>query len=165
MDYAVYLALGSNLGKREENLRVARESLSAKVRVLSVSSVYETPPWGYLDQPDFLNQVLEGETRLSPKELLVYLKQIEARMGREKTLRNGPRVIDLDLLFYDDLILEDPSDDYPLSLPHPRMAGRAFVLVPLSELAPDLVHPVYGKTIREMLAETDTGGIHPYPET
>jgi len=165
MDHSVYLALGSNLGKREEKLRVARESLSPKVRVLNVSPVYETPPWGYLDQPDFLNQVLEGETRLTPKELLVYLKQIEARMGREKTVRNGPRVIDLDLLFYDDLILEDLSGDYPLSLPHPHMAGRAFVLLPLSELAPDLVHPVSGKTIREMLAETDTRGIRPYPES
>lgn len=165
MDHSVYLALGSNLGKREENLRLARESLSPKVRVLNVSPVYETPPWGYLDQPDFLNQVLEGETRLAPKELLIYLKQIEARMGREKTVRNGPRVIDLDLLFYDDLILEDPNGDYPLSLPHPRMAGRAFVLVPLSKLAPDLVHPVSGKTIREMLAETDIEGIHPYPES
>jgi 2-amino-4-hydroxy-6-hydroxymethyldihydropteridine diphosphokinase len=165
MGHTVYLALGSNLGRREANLKEAREALPPKVRVLNVSPIYETPPWGYLDQPDFLNQVLEGDTGLTPKEVLVYLKQIEAQMGREKTVQNGPRVIDLDLLFYDDLILEDPSGDYPLILPHPRMAGRAFVLVPLADLAPNLVHPVYGKKVWEMLAETEPEGIHPYPES
>lgn len=155
MTHTVYLALGSNLGDRLEHLRRAREAMQPAVHIVEASPVYETPPWGYLDQPAFLNQVVKGETELPPTELLVLLKGIEVSMGRETTVRNGPRPIDLDILFYDDLVLEGPK----LSIPHPRMAGRGFVLVPLADLAPDLRHPVSGKTVREMLDEADREGI------
>ena len=123
------------------------------------SPVYETPPWGYLDQPAFLNQVVRGETGLSPDELLAFLKQIEAQLGRVKTIANGPRSIDLDILFYDDLVFESPT----LSLPHPRLEGRGFVLKPLVDLAPDLIHPLLHKSMRQLLQETDCSGISLVP--
>lgn len=152
---SIYIALGSNLGDRLANLERAIVHLQPAVRVLGCSAVYATPPWGYADQPEFLNQVIRGETALDPTGLLDLLKQIEADMGRVKTIQNGPRLIDLDLLFYDDLVMESER----LTLPHPRMAGRAFVLMPLADLAPGLVHPLTGKSIREMLAEADCSGI------
>ena len=152
---SVYIALGTNLGDRLANLEEAIAHLQPAVHVLACSAVYATPPWGYTDQPEFLNQVIQGETVLVPTALLGLLKQIEADMGRVKTIQNGPRLIDLDLLFYDDLIMESER----LTLPHPRMVGRAFVLMPLADLAPGLVHPLSGKSIREMQAETDCSGI------
>ncbi len=155
MTHTVYLALGSNLGDRLEQLHRAQEAMQPAVCIVETSPVYETPPWGFLDQPAFLNQIVKGETELPPTELLVLLKGIEVSMGREPTVRNGPRPIDLDILFYDDLVLDGPK----LSIPHPRMEGRGFVLVPLADLAPDLRHPVSGKTVREMLDEADQEGI------
>jgi 2-amino-4-hydroxy-6-hydroxymethyldihydropteridine diphosphokinase len=155
----IYLALGSNLGDRLANLQMAITALAPHASVTAQSPVYETPPWGYLDQPAFLNQALQAETILGPEELLVFLKQIEARLGRLATVLNGPRPIDLDILFYDDLVLETPR----LSLPHPRLPGRAFALLPLVDLAPDLRHPVLNKTIRQMLQECDCSGITRYP--
>lgn len=155
MTHIVYLGLGGNLGDRSANLKSAREGLSPTVRLLECSPVYETPPWGYLDQPSFLNQVLKGETEASPRDLLIYLKELERQLGREPTVRFGPRVIDIDILFYDDLVFEMSG----LKIPHPRIAGRAFVLLPLADLAPDYLHPVSGKSIREMLEECDTKGI------
>lgn len=149
--HTVYLALGTNLGMRAANLRAALAGLAPEVRLRRLSPTYETEPWGYADQPAFLNQVIEAETSLSPQELLAYLKREETGMGRQSTFRNGPRVIDLDILLYDNVVLEEDN----LSIPHPRMRGRSFVLVPLADLAPDLVHPVLSKTIRELAAETD----------
>lgn len=155
--HTVYLAFGTNLGDRMENLRQALHSLPPAVEVEASSAVYETPPWGYLDQPSFYNQVVRAATDLSPQDLLTYLKQIEQRMGRIETIRNGPRQIDIDILFYDDLEIETPQ----LGIPHPRIEGRAFVWVPLAEIAPQLVHPKLGKTAAQVVSELDCRGIQP----
>jgi len=155
MHHETFLALGTNLGDRLANLRAALRSLPPDVQPVSVSRVYETPPWGFTDQPAFLNLAVQATTRLSPESLLQKLKQLEVELGREPGFRWGPRLIDLDILFYDDLILDSP----PLVLPHKRLHERAFVLVPLADLAPDFIHPVLGKTIRELLAEVDTNQI------
>lgn len=153
----VYLALGTNLGQREANLRAAREALAFQVGLTAASRLYQTEPWGYTDQPAFLNQVLAAETSLPPLDLLDLLKQIETDLGRKATFRYGPRLIDLDLLLYDDLVLDTPR----LTLPHPRMAERAFVLAPLAEIAPDLRHPVLGLTVRQLLEQVDASGVRP----
>lgn len=129
-----YVAFGTNLGDRMENITVALEALDRvpDTKVLARSHIYETAPWGYLDQPNFLNGVAQIETDLSPAALLGALLGIEAAMGRLRTIKNGPRVIDLDLLLYDDVI----SNTKELILPHPRMLERAFVLKPLTDLLP-----------------------------
>lgn len=155
MTHTVYLALGSNLGDRQANLRVAVAKLQPEVRVVDCSPVYDTPPWGYEPQPSFLNQVICVETDLDPKELLAYLKKIESDLGREETIRYGPRLIDLDILFYNQSIIQSP----PLVIPHPALQERAFVLVPLADLAPGLVHPVTKLTVRQMLDSVDVAGI------
>jgi 2-amino-4-hydroxy-6-hydroxymethyldihydropteridine diphosphokinase len=155
MSHRVYIALGSNLGNRQANLRAALVALPPAVRPLAASKIYETDPWGYADQPAFLNQVVQADTRLSPSDLLVYIKRLETGLGRQPTFQYGPRLIDLDILFYDDLVLETPQ----LSLPHPRLAERAFVLVPLADLAPALRHPVSGLTITDLLAKVDANGV------
>jgi len=155
MKHVVYIALGTNLGERAANLRAAIESLLPKVSVLAKSHVYETPPWGYEDQPAFLNMVIRAETNLEPGALLKYLKQLEVKLGRESNFRWGPRLIDLDILFYDDLVVDTP----PLVIPHPRLHERAFVLVPLADVASDMIHPVLERSVREILAGIDTQGI------
>jgi 2-amino-4-hydroxy-6-hydroxymethyldihydropteridine diphosphokinase len=154
----VFLALGSNLGDRRINLRSAIAALCPQVNVLAESPIYETPPWGVTDQPEFLNMVVQGETRLKPAALLKHIKAIETRLGRTATVRYGPRVIDLDILFYGELTLSTPG----LTIPHPHLHERAFVLVPLADLAPELVHPCLGKTVREMLETVDVKGIEKY---
>ena len=132
-----------------ENLRLAREHLAGPdLRVLRESSIYETAPQGIEDQPWFLNQVLECETDLFPRQLLSRLKKIERAMGRKKRVVTGPREIDLDILFYGDMVVKAPE----LEIPHPRMAERRFVLEPLAELAPEKRHPGTRKTVKEMLA-------------
>lgn len=151
----LYLALGTNLGDREANLQAARDALAARVRLIRESSIYETPPWGYIDQPEFLNQVVEVDSVLKPLPLLHFLKEIEAEMGREATFRNGPRLIDLDILFYGQAII----DGQVLKVPHPRLQERAFVLVPLDQIAPDFVHPVLKKTIHGLLQGVNREGI------
>ncbi len=158
MSHHVYLALGANLGDRLANLAAAKAALPPAVSILAASPIYETPPWGVLDQPAYLNQVLEGETDLTPLELLEELKRLETELGRKPGIRYGPRLIDLDILFFDDLVLDTPR----LTIPHPHLAERAFVLVPLADLAPDLLHPKLGKTIREFLAAADRTGIELY---
>jgi 2-amino-4-hydroxy-6-hydroxymethyldihydropteridine diphosphokinase len=154
----VYLSLGSNLGDRAANLWKAITALHPEILVDAYSPVYETEPWGFADQPRFFNQALRATTLLPPLSLLRHLKHLETTLGRAPTFRYGPRPIDLDILFYDDLILDTPE----LILPHPRLHERAFVLVPLADLAPDLRHPRLGKTIHELLASVDTGGIQAY---
>jgi 2-amino-4-hydroxy-6-hydroxymethyldihydropteridine diphosphokinase len=157
-EHAIFLSLGTNLGDRRANLRQALAGLERFMTVLSPSPVYETPPWGLADQPAFLNMVIHGTTSLSPLVLLRALKKLEKRLGRLPSVRFGPRLIDMDILFYEDLVLNSVE----LTLPHPRLQERAFVLVPLNDLAPDLVHPVLGKTVRALLAATDTKGIFRY---
>lgn len=155
MIHIVYLALGTNLGDRMKNLTQTIAALTPDVQVIDQSSVYETPPWGVLNQPKFLNQVVKAETHLEPLDLLTYLKDIERRMGRRKTYRYGPRVIDIDILFFDDWVLDLPG----LSIPHPRLHERGFVLVPLCEIAPDLRHPVFDRKINELLEDVSVEGI------
>ena len=154
----IYLALGSNLCDRFINLQAAIAALAPAVRVLDQSPTYETPPWGLTDQPAFLNIVLKAETHLAPRALLAQLKHLESELGRQPAVRWGPRLIDMDILFYDELILAAPG----LTLPHPRLHERAFVLVPLCDLAPDLVHPVLGKPVRQLLAGVDIIGVKRY---
>ncbi|MDX9993484.1 MAG: 2-amino-4-hydroxy-6-hydroxymethyldihydropteridine diphosphokinase [Anaerolineales bacterium] len=156
----VYIALGSNLGNRLANLRGALARFAPQISIRQESNVYETEPWGYADQPAFLNMVVEAATSLGPAALLSFLKEIEAEMGRAATFRNGPRLIDLDILFYDDLVLNSP----PLVIPHPRLHERAFVLVPLADVAPQHLHPVLGETVLRLLMEIDLKGITRYIE-
>jgi 2-amino-4-hydroxy-6-hydroxymethyldihydropteridine diphosphokinase len=145
-----YLGLGANLGDRSANLAEAiRRIASPRVQVLRASSIWETAPQGKLDQPWFLNQVIEVETDLSAPELLEHAQRIEAEMGRVRAARNDPRVIDVDILLFG----SEPWSAPGIKIPHPRLAGRRFVLEPLSELAPGLRHPVTGKSVREMLRE------------
>jgi 2-amino-4-hydroxy-6-hydroxymethyldihydropteridine diphosphokinase len=146
----VYIALGSNLGDRAENLRLAREQIDAPdLRVLRASSVYETAPRDVENQPWFLNQVIECETDLFPRQLLGRLQKIERAMGRKRAMAKGPREIDLDILLFGTAVVKAPE----LEIPHPRMMERRFVLEPLAELAPEKRHPGTRRTMREMLAE------------
>ena len=154
-EHTVYLALGSNLGDRLANLKQAIDALTPQMEVKAKSSVYETPPWGFEDQPKFLNQVVKAKTYLDPQPLLKHLKRLEVALGRQASFPNGPRLIDMDILFYDDLILNTSS----LIIPHPRLHERGFVLLPLMELSPDLVHPLNKKSVREMVAECDVAGV------
>ena len=147
----VYLGLGSNLGQREQNLAQAFGRLRSSVRLLRSSSVYETLPWGYSDQPNFLNCVLEGETALPPLRLLAEVKRLEEEIGRVDGPRYGPRLMDIDILLYGDLTVDLPD----LQIPHARMSERAFVLVPLAELVPALVYPMPGLTVAERLRQVE----------
>ena len=147
----IFLALGTNLGERMQNLAEAIQRLGSGIQVERVSPIYETKPWGVSDQPDFLNMALRGRTILPPLPLLRFVKQVERDMGRRTVVRFGPRLIDIDILLYDELTLRSPN----LVIPHPRMAERAFVLAPLADLAPDLTHPALEGTIGDLLQKTD----------
>ncbi len=147
MLHTIYLALGTNLGDRLANLRAAIAALAPQACVMAESCIYETEPWGFSEQPAFLNMAVRAETDLAPADLLAFLKSLETDLGRTPTFRNGPRLIDIDILFYDDLILHTP----PLVIPHPRLHERDFVLVPLADIAPDFIHSVLNQSIRALL--------------
>ena len=148
----IYLSLGSNIGDRAENLRLAVKRLGeSDVRVLHCSRIYETEPVDYVNQAWFLNQVVEAETVLFPMQLLSRTGRIERELGRKRTLvKKGPRTIDIDILFYATAVIETAR----LAIPHPRIAQRRFVLAPLAELAPELRHPVTHRSVRQMLEST-----------
>lgn len=142
-----YLCLGSNLGDRGENLNQALSLLSQEINLENVSSIYETEPVGYKDQPSFLNLVCRVTTNLNPWELLHLAKTVETTMGRTPSKQaNSPRIIDIDILFYNNNIIKTQD----LTIPHPRLAERAFVLIPLAEIAPELIHPELGKSITKL---------------
>ena len=150
-EHIVYLALGSNLGNRAANLKEALASLSPQMEVKAKSKVYETPPWGHTEQDKFFNQVVMVKTYLEPELLLKHLKRLEVALGRKASFQNGPRLIDIDILFYDDLVLESTA----LVIPHPHVHERGFVLLPMLDIAPDFVHPVKQKSVRDMIAGCD----------
>ncbi len=147
-----FIAIGSNLGEREDNVKTALQLLKKKVRLLKVSSTYETEPMYVEDQNWFLNCVAKIETELPPRNLLVYLKDMERRMGRQKGVRYGPRIIDLDILFYGNEVVKDND----LEIPHPKIQERPFVLIPLVEIEPDHVHPLHQKTVLKLLSELNS---------
>ncbi|RMG72966.1 MAG: 2-amino-4-hydroxy-6-hydroxymethyldihydropteridine diphosphokinase [Nitrospirae bacterium] len=154
----VYIGVGSNLGDRRNNCQSAVRQLKHNgIEVIKVSPVYETEPWGVKEQPPFLNLAIHCRTSLPPEELLRRLKDIEKQLGRESTYHWGPRTIDLDILFYGDRIVNQKE----LVIPHPHIAQRLFVLKPLSDIAPFLIHPVLNRTILELLQEfKDKQAIH-----
>ena len=154
----VYLGLGTNLGDRSANINRAVEGLREEVLITAVSPVYETDAWGVEEQPDFLNMCVSGETNLSPNDLLLFIKLLETRLGRIPSERWGPRLIDIDILFYDLLVMQEPA----LTIPHKGIVDRATVLAPLADIAPDLVHPIELKRISELLEIVDKSGVRPF---
>lgn len=157
--HEVFLALGTNVGDRQRHLAEARTRLAEAIHIERVSPIYETDPWGYEDQPDFLNQVLSGSTELPPATLLTFVKTLEVDLGRRPTFRYGPRTIDIDILIYDEVVLQDPD----LTIPHPKLAERAFVLVPLRDIAPDLVIPGKGQSVETLYqALEETASVRPW---
>jgi 2-amino-4-hydroxy-6-hydroxymethyldihydropteridine diphosphokinase len=152
---SVYLSLGSNLGNHEENILYAGKILEETgFKIKKTSSLYKTSPWGNTDQPYFLNLVLEGETKLSPQRLLKKIETIEKTLGRKKGEKWGPRKIDIDILFYDNKIIKTSN----LKIPHPELHKRNFVLIPLKEIAPNLIHPLLKQSVQQMLKEVDDKG-------
>src|SRR3954453_1880163 len=154
-----YIGVGSNLGDRTATLRTAVRRLQKFGQITGVSSLYETEPVGYLEQPAFLNAVVALDTELAPVDLLRALLGIEGDLGRTRSFPDAPPPLDLDLLLVDDVTLETAD----MTLPHPRLHERAFVLVPLAELAPEMVHPVSGQTLRQLLSSLpDRSGVEVY---
>jgi 2-amino-4-hydroxy-6-hydroxymethyldihydropteridine diphosphokinase len=149
MKNGVYLLLGSNLGDRKENLLHARNYVQEFSAIIASSSLYQTQAWGNIQQPDFLNQVIQISFNKSPQRLLAKILDIENEMGRQRIEKWGPRIIDIDILFFGQVTLDEKN----LAIPHPEIAGRRFTLLPLVEIAPDFIHPILGKNCKQLLAE------------
>lgn len=148
MSTSIFILLGSNLGDRLENIAHARQEISRHIgQIITASSIYKTAAWGNVQQPDFYNQVIEIHSGLSPAELLIQVLEIEKKAGRLRNEKWGPRVLDIDILFYGDIIMSDDR----LILPHPQIPYRKFTLLPLAEIAADFIHPVIHKTIGQLL--------------
>jgi len=146
----VFLSLGSNLGNRKDYLNKAIEKLRQNnLKITKISNIIETEPYGHKEQGEFLNMALEAETDLKPSELMQLIFKIEEDLGRKRTLKWEPRVIDIDIIFYDSLVV----DELNLKIPHPDMQNRLFVLKPMQEIAPHFIHPVFKKSIKELLEE------------
>ena len=154
--HRIFLSLGTNLGERRMNLQQAISAMADSVDVTDVSRLYQTAPWGLEDQPDFLNICLAGFSELSPPDLLIALKDVEGALGRKPGVRWGPRLIDIDIIFYDEIVYQ--ADD--LMIPHKHVAERAFVLVPLADIAPAYRHPIIGMTVTDMLAQVDESTVY-----
>ncbi len=154
----VFLGLGSNIGDRNANLKMALELLKKNnIRPVKKSSVYETGPVGFTGQEDFYNMCLLAEAGEGPADLLNIVKEIEAKMGRKKAIKYGPRIIDIDILFYDNIMIKEKE----LSVPHPEIAKRKFVLIPLNEIAGNFVHPELKLSVKELLDRCgDTGKVN-----
>jgi dihydropteroate synthase/2-amino-4-hydroxy-6-hydroxymethyldihydropteridine diphosphokinase len=155
----VLLSLGSNIGHRLDNLQRAVNALGQYIAVEALAPVYETEPWGLTEQPEFLNSCVRGRTRLDPESLLVVCKEIEINMGREPGIRWGPRLIDIDILYFNAIQLKNKR----VQIPHPEIADRAFVLAPLADIAPDHHDPVSGQSVSEMLANIGRNGVEQVP--
>ncbi len=151
--HQIYLAIGSNIENRKQHIETAIVLLCEKVRGITIAPLYETKPRYFEDQNNFLNTVLRGYTDLEPRELLQFTKAVQKEVGRVERFRNGPREIDIDILFYDNVVYKDEE----LEIPHPRLQERDFVLQPFSDINPDFSHPVLKKTIRELLATLPKG--------
>jgi 2-amino-4-hydroxy-6-hydroxymethyldihydropteridine diphosphokinase len=143
----VYLLLGSNLGDSQNYLKLARMEIGRIGQIQSTSSIYQTKPWGKTDQPDFLNQAIGLQTNLSPQALLARIHEIEFKLGRHRIEKWGPRIIDIDIIFYGNQVIEAAN----LIIPHPKMRERRFVLAPLAEISPALVHPILKESVAELL--------------
>lgn len=146
--HTVFLALGANFGDKKKHIEDAIRLLQEKIVNIEVAKLYETKPWGFTDQDYFLNTAVKGKTDLSPEALLPFLKSIEQKVGRVQRFRWGPREIDIDIIFYDDTVFQNDG----LEIPHPRAHERDFVLQPIVDLDPDIIHPTYKKTVKELLS-------------
>lgn len=146
---STYLLIGGNLGNRIENLAIARSLIENELgKIIKASSIYETAAWGITEQPDFLNQVLLIKTKFSPEKMMQLILSIENKMGRVRTQKNASRIIDIDILFFNDEIISNEN----LTIPHPEIQNRKFALIPLNEIASDLVHPVFKQSIKNLLS-------------